>query len=122
MTGMSRALFRVLREGLGLSQLELAGRFGVQKRAVQRWEAGDREIPSLRAEQLLDLLEEFEGVVVDHVARATAGPGPLVLGILDDEEEMPPGWQRAVAFAVVRAAPAGSVLVVDATSSQSPIS
>ncbi|MDO5067469.1 MAG: helix-turn-helix transcriptional regulator [Propionibacteriaceae bacterium] len=110
---MTGSLFRVLREGMGLSQQDLAGLFGVQKRAVQRWEGGDREIPTSRGEELLQLFQHFEEVVAHHVEQAHASGGLVVVGVLDDEGEMPAGWQRAVAFAVVRATP--RVVVADTT-------
>lgn len=68
---MNKTEFRLLREDLHLSQVELAELFGVSLRTFQRWEQGKEKIPEKRIEQLLKLnaavdfsAEHFERQIV----------------------------------------------------------
>ena len=51
-----------LRQSLGLTQAEFAGRFGVRLRNLQRWESGD-ERPDFYEETLLWHIERDPGYV-----------------------------------------------------------
>lgn len=48
---MTPAQLHAARKRLGLSQSELAEALGVDYRTVGRWERGEREIPTLLAQQ-----------------------------------------------------------------------
>jgi transcriptional regulator with XRE-family HTH domain len=71
----TRSNFRALRETVGISQLNLANRLGVNKQSVKRWEnprfdAGGYNMPPDDAWNVLDDAREMQKKVVDHTIEA----------------------------------------------------
>ncbi|MFB9776896.1 helix-turn-helix domain-containing protein [Brevibacterium otitidis] len=94
---MTPEQFRVIREGLGLSQHEMSQRLAVQQRTVQRWEAGDTPVPA----GIIAELEQLCQLAADEVAEnieIVGGDDPALTPMLAIEPGEPAGWQRAIAW------------------------
>lgn len=115
---MTPAEFRIVREGLGLTGLWLAYRWGIAPRTVERWEAGVSTIADFAADDLALL----EVTAAEHVARhveAMTGDDQPLLSIQDvgaDTDLWPARWQRAVTFRVRQQVP--GLLIIDAEKAQ----
>ena len=99
-TPMTNAEFKCLREKLGLTTNWLSKRWNVADNTVKRWER-NREIPVLLADDLRDLLGEFDASVAE--ACATCGPGvAMIVPRIDAEttDGRPATWHHAIAQAV----------------------
>ena len=94
---MTPETFRVIREGLGLSQYEMSQRLAVQQRTVQRWEAGDTPVPpGIVAE--LDQLRQLAADEVSENIKLFGGDDPKPPPMLAIEPGERAGWQRAIAW------------------------
>lgn len=58
---------RLSREKQGLSQKELAGRIGISRSMVSKFEEGKRNLSQEKLDFLLDYLDEFEKTPVNRV-------------------------------------------------------
>lgn len=63
---MTPADLRAARKQAGLTQAQLASRWGISKRTVGRWEMGD-ELPGWIADAVLGLKVEAAGLRITHV-------------------------------------------------------
>lgn len=79
----SHRLMRIIRDGLGLTGEELAGKLKVSARTVRKWEAGQLKVSTGAWFDLYDLEETAAKHVTDGVPEG---------------EEWPNGWRRAIAF------------------------
>lgn len=69
----SKADFRAMREGIGLTQQNVADHFGINTRTVKRWEHPDwGEIPEDAWEYLEDMAERHDKMVEDMSAAMVA--------------------------------------------------
>ena len=69
----SKADFRALREGIGLTQQNLADHFNVNVRTVKRWEHPDyNDIPENVWDYLEDMADQYDTIVEDMSAAMVA--------------------------------------------------
>lgn len=102
---MTPAEMRSYREFLGFTAKQLADHFGVQERAVLRYENGDRSISAQAADAVRSLLDDQSRVVAATVARLREEAEPL-FALPQDPEDYPAAWWRRVAARVALELPA----------------
>ena len=93
---MSPAQFKALKESVGYTNAELAARLGIkQKQILVYWANGQRPIPPKRANQILDLVAEFDSEV--SALRESEIATVKVPRLNDPALDHPAAWYRAVA-------------------------
>lgn len=99
---MSAAEFRAVRNGLGLDAAELARRWDINVRTIERYEAGKSAVADVWADALRMLELEAADEVAEQVATLTEQPMPegLPPALYIGDGDQPMGWQRAIAFRV----------------------
>lgn len=95
---MTATEFAIVRRLVGLSAQQLAERFAVNLRSVQRWESGERPIGESIADEMRDLAILHAHDTADML-RSSGRPEPLTLPA--PTADKPSGWWLAVAAGVM---------------------
>lgn len=95
---MTATEFAIVRRLVGLSSQQLAERFNVNMRSVQRWESGERPIGESIADEmrLLAVLHKHDTA---DMLRSSGHPDPLALP--EPTADKPSGWWLAVGATVM---------------------
>lgn len=81
---MSSNRFKMLRERLGLSQVELGDKIGVTQQSVYAWERGDA-MPRL---QTAIALSELYHVSIDYILGRSDNPDNSTQSVTDTDDEL----------------------------------